>query len=970
MATPPPSSPPTTQPDPEPEKTTTPPPPESPRGECKKFLTSILDEIEAKIPFTPPPPPIDLTSASSNILAEANLFQAEFHKYTSHVAIHISNMVDAVVNRLTIYPVDLKSLSTNLETSQAKFLHEADPVYIHMNSMLDSVEARLEAENRATIRYVLDRCVSKIKRDQNKEPSSVLRHFHAVDKLHTDHCSHLMDGILDKVTRREKKRQYRDLVLSGSFLPPPSTIIIRPAVNHHLTYMTSWIEEHSIKSDELSEIPKARSDQIAKAKSENTQQYAEEKKKLKHSLSVRENEAVLKAQDSIKASRKAKLTQKKASFPEESPMPSSEISAFDKETQGLLSESKKAEKEKFVQIDDQESTALKKSFEKKEATSVSKINAQFDATESFLQGRLSKLNEGAPGALPKSLTTFNPSPIYYPSSVPPPSSSVIPPEVYQARIKNFFFKDFINTIITDDSFNYIADNILRYIPAAEITTLSVTSKIFNNLATFHADRAHYATVIENLFRCKMARREMFFKKLYDKNCRTIQRYGRGMNGRNKAAAERHRIKVNDELKMKLGSCSGVVRAFIDGTNTSESIIAAAETLDVIKNSEGGMDVIFETSAASLMVEKMISMVKLGAVVDKTKGGKNEWSTLVKVIGNLDTNPDTVKLIKEKGGGRCLLDMLRRGNSEVREEVCVAIKKLCKHQGIKEYLVFNLHCIPLMTHMLRASIDAVDERKLSNPSSFSFKHQLVVIRTLTKIMSDNKYKLTLGRNGILPHMFKILQNTTKAYSNEFDPSQKTRTILLEMSSKLVWKMIEMEENYRRVMTSTTADTLQIMLSSPWILANRLSLILVSCTVATTEGKLLMKAANVPLYINQHMTNHSADVRAAAMIAVEAFSSKPHVRNLKDLRWKLKAKPQSIKSAVDKEDLVPENLGKKTSDEILLLKTPDGLSLKHEGNSYSDTDQYLKPINIIPAPTRKFRRESALNLEGIPWTEIGG
>ena len=86
---------------------------------------------------------------------------------------------------------------------------------------------------------------------------------------------------------------------------------------------------------------------------------------------------------------------------------------------------------------------------------------------------------------------------------------------------------------------------------------------------------------------------MFFKKLYDKNCRTIQRYGRGMKGRNKAAAERHRIKVNDELKMKLGSCSGVVRAFIDGTNTSESIIAAAETLDVIKNSEGGMDVIFE-----------------------------------------------------------------------------------------------------------------------------------------------------------------------------------------------------------------------------------------------------------------------------------------------------------------------------------------------------------------------------------------
>ncbi|GMH58400.1 hypothetical protein TrLO_g7379 [Triparma laevis f. longispina] len=944
-------------------------------NECAKCMSSILTEIEATVTFVPPPPPIDLLTASQALSASASLYQSDYERQSSHVAIHLANMVDTVVDRLTTFPINLRAFSTNLAQSQAKHFRKADPVYIHMNSILDSVEARIEAENRATIKYVLDRQISKIKRRHKKEPSRIIRHFSSVETLHFHHCSYLMDGIIETVAKREKTRQFRDRVLSGSFLPPPSTIIARPVINYHLTYMTSWIEEHSAKSEEISKISNARSDQVAHAKSENAANYTEEKKKLKHSLSVRENEGILKSQESTKASRNSQLKRKKASFPEGSPMPSSEISAFESETSKLVSECKKTEKEKFIKVDEQESAALKKFSEKKEAARLGEINAEFDAKEQALQTRLDALNEGTPGTPPpksKPPTAFCPPPIYYPTVPPSSSNPVIPPAVYQKRIKNFLFKDFINSIISDDSFNYIADNILRYIPDRDILTLAVTSKTFKELASFHADRAYYATVIENLFRCKMARRDIYFRKLYDRNSRTIQRYGRGINGRNKAAKERHRIKVNDELRMKLGSCSGVVRAFIDGTNSSESIIAAAETLDVIKNSEGGMNVIIETSAATLMVEKMISIVKLNTIVDKTKGGKNEWSSLVKTIGNLDTNPDTVRLIKEKGGGRCLLDMLRRGDSEVREEVCAAITKLCKNKGIKNYLVFDLHCIPLMNHMLRSSCEAISisTSKISSspPPPYSFKHQLTVIKTLTKIMSDNKYKLTLGRNGVLPQMFKILQNTTKAYTNEFDPTQKTRTVLLEMSSKLLWKMIEVEENYRRVMTATTADTLQIMLSSSWILANRLSLILVSCTVATTEGKLLMKAANVPLYINQHMTSHSADVRAAAMIAVEAFSMKPHVRNLVDLRWKLKAKPKSVKSTVDKEDLVPENMGKQTSDEILLLKTPDGLILEHEGNSYSDTDQYLKSTHIIPAPTRRFRLESALNLEGIPWTNL--
>ena len=207
----------------------------------------------------------------------------------------------------------------------------------------------------------------------------------------------------------------------------------------------------------------------------------------------------------------------------------------------------------------------------------------------------------------------------------------------------------------------------------------------------------------------MAKREMIYRRLYDSNARTIQRVGRGMNGRRKVARERHRIKVNEvrtrersaphfahhlsplssltlvtsqELREKLGSNSGVVRAFIDGTKTTESIIAAAETLDVIKSTKNGMDVIFETSAAALLVERMIANVKLGAVVDKTKGGKSEWDTLIKVIGDLETNSATINLILKKGGGRCLMDMMRRGDSGVREEV-----RVCKEPILPTPLPF-------------------------------------------------------------------------------------------------------------------------------------------------------------------------------------------------------------------------------------------------------------------------------------------
>ena len=118
----------------------------------------------------------------------------------------------------------------------------------------------------------------------------------------------------------------------------------------------------------------------------------------------------------------------------------------------------------------------------------------------------------------------------------------------------------------------------------------------------------------------------------------------------------------------------------------------------------------------------------------------------------------------------------------------------------------------------------------------------------------------------------------------------------------------------------------------------------------------------------MQSHSASVRSAAKVAVEAFSTKPKVRDLKDLRWKLKMRPKTFVSRVEEEDKIPENMGKEVSDGILLLKTPEGLNLVHKGDRISNTDRYLMPLNLVPPPARELRMESALNPSGMPWSDV--
>ena len=138
------------------------PPEEDATAAVKAVLDSILDEIEENVDWTPPPPPFSLKEKSSSLALSAHEFHSIYTQATSATSVMLANCVDEVVHRNTTYPISLTS--EPLASSHSSFLFDANPVYIHIQSILTVVEDRIEDERRAEIRSVLDSCVSKIKR--------------------------------------------------------------------------------------------------------------------------------------------------------------------------------------------------------------------------------------------------------------------------------------------------------------------------------------------------------------------------------------------------------------------------------------------------------------------------------------------------------------------------------------------------------------------------------------------------------------------------------------------------------------------------------------------------------------------------------------------------------------------------------------------------------------------------------------
>jgi len=67
---------------------------------------------------------------------------------------------------------------------------------------------------------------------------------------------------------------------------------------------------------------------------------------------------------------------------------------------------------------------------------------------------------------------------------------------------------------------------------------------------------------------------------------------------------------------------------------------------------------------------MLNKQKLSLTMTKTQSGKSDWSAFIKLLGNLNLkDANTKQLIKEKSGGKMIINMMRRGDSSVREEAC-------------------------------------------------------------------------------------------------------------------------------------------------------------------------------------------------------------------------------------------------------------------------------------------------------------
>jgi len=318
---------------------------------------------------------------------------------------------------------------------------------------------------------------------------------------------------------------------------------------------------------------------------------------------------------------------------------------------------------------------------------------------------------------------FNPPPLYH---------TIIQSHTV-SEISAFRWADFFNTTINMDEYNYLADNILIYFAddAKALMNFALASKTTLEVYKFHVARDLHSTNIQTLRRCQVARREMAMRRLHDKNARLLQRNARGMLGRLRYRRMKHEFQVNEALRAKMGADSSIVKSFMSSQTTVEATIAAAEAINIVNltNAKHGTALLFDTNAAILVVKKMLEDLKLENVISRTKSGKSEWAALSKVVGNLTINDDSRRLIIEGGAGQSLLDMLRRGDGVVKEEVTLAMNKLSSDATIKHYFVFKLHCLSLFNDMLQSATDTFNLMT-------TIPHQLIVINALSKILSHN------------------------------------------------------------------------------------------------------------------------------------------------------------------------------------------------------------------------------------------
>jgi hypothetical protein len=313
-------------------------------------------------------------------------------------------------------------------------------------------------------------------------------------------------------------------------------------------------------------------------------------------------EAIETALAALKGDRSKELERKKASYnTPENPPPPSLASDWEQETKGLLSEKTKGLNKEWGEKGEREKAELADKMEKKRVLDLTTLEDGHNKKIKVFVRMMKKLVECKPGFSVATPGFFRPPELYR-------SEHIVPVDARQMNASRTW-PNFVDECVKNPYMNYLADNILVYLSEKDYAgTLSMVSKrygcregaregtvgvpqiphtthppfprsrSFNNFSRYFKDRCVHTTLMQTMYRGVIARKELKQLKLEDRSVKLIQRNARGRLGRNRANLTRKNNAIYAALKTKMGASSSVVKSLIEGSGTTESLVAAAETL--------------------------------------------------------------------------------------------------------------------------------------------------------------------------------------------------------------------------------------------------------------------------------------------------------------------------------------------------------------------------------------------------------
>ena len=911
--------------------------------EDRATITSILTDVVSEA--------IKREETRLRKLEEARKRREELLAFAKTIFDDVLVCVETEIDRLWVWPFALQTASSTLLRESEQFMHNANPIKIHIDEMCVEVEKMIERERRQICLNSIDCIITLVRKRQGFEPLFVKRRARNMRNKHRDVSSSTIEDMICKLEKLEGQERRRTDVRNGVYNPDPTVLEIAPRVHEHLLNMIWWVEQTvKIESDQ-SVLPNRRAGGLKSLLESHETSKLEKERSLrqehKETLKHKSKEAVSKVQS---ARSKERANQAEGEF---------DTASFDQKTKELEKEAQNEIEKETIGAQDAEFKNFRRKLKEEQQNEVSKVEAEYEEKSTALAKLLDNHQHGRPGNSKEPNMLFNRTNLY---------------------------STMFHNIMYDEALNLVCDNISCYFDPESYAALKCVNKTLNDFSSFCTDRNYQSTYIQSLRRRQLAKRKLNWLRLRLNSCLCVQRIMRGCSGRIKATAYKRDKRMETILETRFGSNASIVRIITDDNPTIESNIAAAEALELMSKCKGGLSLVQDAKIAEQFFEKyseefidnggkknknsrdaesIAKELRLSALAKTAKSGKNEWASIISFVGSMEVNDATKSLVMEKNGAKSILNMMQRGSGLVKIEGARTIMKLCENLTLCEYFVGIERFPRILVRMLSECNEYVQVRrggggkgKGKGGADFNlvYTQQLQAIETVLALLktmpNDGRITNLLGKCGILKQLLRAVNNVTyhqelidndngneiKYSEGEETPSTK-RFSLLELCSTSIWKLIVDQENAQRLLSDGAAlgSCLRGMLESRIILANRLGCILIASVVETNKGKALMNEFLIPSFLDHHTLSNNPAVREAAIVAIEALA-------------------QLAPKGNEGEEFdygATNTLGAGIDMNILLVREPRGLNLGHFGNSIKNTNQYLKKLNIVEPPSKAFR-----------------